>query len=244
MLALAGLTVTDATGTFDAVRVAVPLLPSQAAVMIAVPAATAVTSPVPFTVATPALLLVHVTVRPVRTFPLASLGVAVSCAVRPISILAVAWLTVTDATGTTATVMAAVPLLPSLVTVIVAAPATTPVTSPLPFTVATVPLLLNHVSERPFNGLPVESFAVAANCTVWPTVTVAAAGLTTTDATGRRPRLCTREEPDNASCELVAVTRKSPASVSAVNMPFEVTVPPDVLHATATLVLSPTAERP
>src|SRR5712692_2202845 len=244
ILAVAGLTVTDATGTFVAVTAAAPVLPSQAAVMIAVPTAMAATSPVPSTVATPALLLVHVTVRPVKTFPFASFGVAVSCAVCPISILAVAGLTVTEATGTLLTVTVAVPLRPSLVAVIVAPPATTPVTSPLPFTVATVPLLLDHMIERPFNGLPFESLAAAANCTVWPRVTLADAGLTVTDATGRRPRLWTREEPDNINCELAAVTRKSPATVSAVNTPSEVTVPPDVLQATATPVLSRAPERP
>jgi len=244
MLAVVGLTVTDATGTFVAVTVAPPLLPSHAAVMIAVPAATAATNPVPFTVATPPLLLAHVIARPVKTFPFASFGVAVSCTVCPGIILTAAGLTVTEATGTTVTVMAAVPLLPSLVAVIVAPPATMPVTSPLPVTVATAVLLLDHVIERPVNGLPFESFAMAANWTVWPSVTLATAGLTITDATGGRPRLCTREEPDNASWGLVAVTRKSPASVSAMNMPLEVTVPPDVLQATATPVLSPAAERP
>src|SRR5712692_3782094 len=149
-LAVAGLTVTDATGTLVTVMAAVLVALSHAAVMMAVPAASAVTSPVPFTVATPGLPLVHVTARPVKTFPFASFGVAASCAVRPTSIFAVAGLTVTDATGTPVTVTAAVPLLPSLVAVIDAEPGATPVTSPLAFTVATVPLLLDHVIERPF----------------------------------------------------------------------------------------------
>src|SRR2546425_5944566 len=47
------------------------------------------------------------------------------------------------------TVIAAVPLCPSLVAVIVADPAPVPLTSPLPLTVATAVLLLPHVTTRP-----------------------------------------------------------------------------------------------
>ncbi len=75
--------------------------------------------------------------------------------------LAVAGLTVTEATGTTVTVIAALPLCPSLVAVIVALPAPTPVTSPLPLTLATAGALLAHVTTRPDSGLPLASFGVA-----------------------------------------------------------------------------------
>src|SRR6266699_2063529 len=64
------------------------------------------------------------------------------------------------------TVMAAVPLCPSLVAVIVAEPAPTPVTRPLPLTVATDVLLLVHVTTRPDNVLPLASFVVALSCVV------------------------------------------------------------------------------
>src|SRR5438552_16078281 len=80
--------------------------------------------------------------------------------------------------------MAAVPLWPSLVAVIVAEPATLPVTSPVPVTVATDVLLLAHVTERPVRMLPLASRRVALSCTVWPAGTLADAGLTVTDATG------------------------------------------------------------
>src|SRR5438477_103883 len=83
---------------------------------------------------------------PVNGLPFASLGVAVSCTVLPTATPAVAGVTVTDATGTGVTVMAAVPFWPSLVAVIVAEPATLPVTSPVPVTVATDVLLLAHVT--------------------------------------------------------------------------------------------------
>src|SRR5438445_10915799 len=90
------------------------------------PTATPVTSPLPFTVATAGLLLPQVTTRPESGFPLASLGVAVNCRVKPATTLPEAGATVTDATGTGVTVMAAVPPWPSLVAVIVAEPAATP----------------------------------------------------------------------------------------------------------------------
>jgi len=62
-------------------------------VMIATPTAMLVTRPLPLTVATPVLLLPHVTTRPVNALPLASCGVAVSCAVCPIATLTDAGLT-------------------------------------------------------------------------------------------------------------------------------------------------------
>src|SRR5438046_4303945 len=82
------------------------------------------------------------------------------------------------------TVMAAVPLCPSLVAVIVAEPATFPVTSPLGLTVATAVLLLDHAIVRPDSGFPFASFGVAVSCTVLPSFTLAGDGLTVTEATG------------------------------------------------------------
>src|SRR5206468_9149556 len=70
--AVAGLIVTDATGTFATVTLAVPLFPSLVAVIVAAPAATPVTSPVADTVAIAVFELVHATARPVSTFPAAS----------------------------------------------------------------------------------------------------------------------------------------------------------------------------
>src|SRR6266699_1298111 len=186
MLAVAGVTVTEATGTIATVTVtdAVALFPSLVTVIVAVPAATPLTSPMLLTVAAAVLLLAQVIVRPVRTLPAESLVVAESWTVAPSSTLAVAGVSVTDATGTVATVTAAVPLCPSLAAVIVAAPTPIGVTSPLAFTVATPALLLAHVTVRPVSGLPFPSSGVAVNCVVAPTRTVVDAGLTTTRATG------------------------------------------------------------
>ena len=152
-LAASGLTVTDATGASCTVIVAVSLLPSLVAVIVAPPAAFAVTSPLELTVATVVLLLAQVTVRPVSTFPTESFRVAVSCAVPPTGEVTVAGVTVTVATGAgvggAVTVTVDEPTLPSLVAVMVAEPAALPVTSPLVLTVATVVLLVAHVTVRP-----------------------------------------------------------------------------------------------
>src|SRR5713101_2714521 len=174
----AGATVTEATGTWTTVSAALPLCPSLVAVIVAVPATLPVTSPDALTVATVVLLLAHVTVRPVSGAPFASFGVAVSCTVVPSFTDAVAGATVTDATGTCTTVSAALPLCPSLVAVIVAVPATLPVTSPAALTVATVVLLLAHVTVRPVSGVPFASFGVDVSCTVVPSFTDAVAGVT------------------------------------------------------------------
>src|SRR5437773_633399 len=90
---------------------------------------THVTCPLPFAAATAGALLAHVTTRPERALPLASLGVAVSCTVWPTPTLAVAGLTATEATGALGrrlTFTTAVPLCPTLVAVIVAVPSATP----------------------------------------------------------------------------------------------------------------------
>src|SRR4029077_6110584 len=183
-LAGGGVTVTEATGTAVTVIAEVPLLPSDVAVIVAEPAATPVTSPLPFTVATAVLLLAQVTTRPDSGLPFASIGVAVNCTVAPCCTLAGDGVTVTVATGTAFTVIADVPLLPSDVAVIVAVPTATAVTSPLPSTVATAVLLLAQVTTRPDSGLPFASFGVAVSCTVSPTTTLAGAGVTVTEATG------------------------------------------------------------
>jgi hypothetical protein len=162
----------------------VPLWPSLVAVIVADPAVTPRTSPLALTVAVELLLLDHVIDRPVRTLPFASLSVAVSCCVAPSFTVADAGVTVTDATGMWTTVMEDVPLCPSLVAVIVADPAATPLTKPLALTVAAELLLLDQVMDRPVSTLPLASFSVAVSCCVAPSFTVADAGLSVTVATG------------------------------------------------------------
>src|SRR5256886_14293904 len=159
-VAVVGLTTTEATGTSVTVTVAVALFPSLVAVMVAEPAALPVTRPLVFTLATLALLLAHVTVRPVSVPPAESLVVALSCNVCPTRIPAVAGETCTEATGTSLTVIVAVALLPSLVAAIVAEPAATPLTEPFASIVATLVALDDHATVRPVSALPAESIGV------------------------------------------------------------------------------------
>src|SRR5439155_7614044 len=163
-----GLTSTEATGASVTLTVAVPLLPSLVAVIVTgPPAAFPVTSPVASTLATAALPLSQVIVRPVSGLPFASFGVAVSCAVPATGMLDDGGVTVTDATGMGVTVTADVPLLPSLVAVmVIGPPAAFAVTRPVVSTLATAALPLAQVIARPASGLPFASFGVAVSRTV------------------------------------------------------------------------------
>src|SRR3989454_191350 len=175
--AVAGLTLTDATGTRFTVTAALPVLPSLVAVIVTAPAETPVTSPVEETVALPGALDAQVIDRPESTFPAASLGVATSGTLAPTKTFAEPGLTTTVATGMLDTVIAAVPLWPSLVAVIVADPTATPVTRPLAETVATAPLLVVQVTVRPLSRLPFASLRMAVSGTAPPTNTSGPAGL-------------------------------------------------------------------
>ena len=217
---------------------AVPLFPSLEAVMVADPAPTPATSPLPFTVAMAVLLLPHVTTRPASALPLASRGVAVSCPVCPGVKLSDAGLTLTDATGATArvTVIAAVPSFPSLDAVIVVAPAPVAVTNPLLVTVATPVLPLVHAMPRPDNAFPLASRGVAVSCTVWPVVRLDDPGVTITDATGAAVWVTViAAVPSFPSLDAVIVVAPAPV---AVTNPLPVTV------ATAVLPLVHAMPRP
>src|SRR5436309_8078756 len=102
----------------------VPLRPSLVAVIVTgPPAATPLTSPLPFTLAIALLLDCQVTTRPVNGLPFASLGVAVSWTVSPMATPAEPGATGTEATRNRRTVIVAVPLLPSLAALNAAEPA-------------------------------------------------------------------------------------------------------------------------
>jgi len=147
-----GCTLTVATAKFETVSAAVPLFPSLVAVIVAVPAATAVTTPDDDTVAAAVLLDVHDTGRPVTTLPAASLVVAVSAVVCPTDIDNGLGETVKEATGACVTLIVATSFLPSAVAVIDAVPGPVAVTSPLRSTVATSVLLLDQMIARSVNG--------------------------------------------------------------------------------------------
>src|SRR6266545_7923250 len=121
--------------------------------------------------------------------------------------VATAGATSTAATGTLVTVIAAVPSLPPLVAVIVAKPGTPALTRPLPFTAATAPLLLAHVTASPVIGIPLVSMGVAVSCSVWPCGIAADGGVTATEATHVTITPAASDRPPGL---LAAVTVKLP----------------------------------
>jgi hypothetical protein len=137
MVATAGDT-TIVAGVIDCtVIVAVASLPSAAANTIAVPGPTAFTVPSDNTLTTLGAPDVQVTARCASTLPPASSALAVNFVVPPTSIANVAGVTRSVAMGDCETVILAEPILPSLVTVIVAVPGAFTVTRPSTDTCAT-----------------------------------------------------------------------------------------------------------
>jgi hypothetical protein len=156
-------TETEATGTRVTVIVALPLLPSLVAVIVAVPVLTAVTTPVLETVATAVLSELQATARPANTLLFASSVVAAAVVVPPTAIGDAISETITKATGAGVTIIVDVPLSPSLVPVIVADPGARAVTTPVAgFTVATLVLLEAQVTARPSRRFPCKSLNSAA----------------------------------------------------------------------------------
>lgn len=165
-----GVTLTVATGIggggFTVIS-APPLCPSLVAVIVALPAATAVTTPLLDTVATLGALVFQLTERPYSMPPFASRVAAESIVLPPADTVALLGVTVTEATATGAggggalTVTLAVAVFPSEAAVIVAVPGATPTTLPLPFTVAIWGALELHVIVRPVSTFFFVSVRVA-----------------------------------------------------------------------------------
>ena len=86
--------------------------------------------------------------------------------------------------GSNSTLIVAVALCPSTVAEIVVVPGATAVATPSVEMAAIVGSALLHVTGRPVSTCPSASFAVAMNACVPPSVTVADAGLTASEATG------------------------------------------------------------
>ncbi len=183
-LLVGGETVTLATGTTLTVTVTVAALPSLVAVMTEVPGASPVTTPADDTLAMVGVAELHVTMRPVRTLPLASWTVGVSVTLPVTKMFGAGGARVIDATGAGVTVTEAVPATLPLVAVIVAVPAETVLTTPVAETVATADALDVHVTTRPVSTLPLASSVTAVNVAVPPTIKLVVGGETVMLATG------------------------------------------------------------
>jgi hypothetical protein len=153
--------------------------------MVVVPAATAVTMPLLFTVATDALEELQVTcVLISRLVPSEYVQVAVNCWVAPTALVAVVGDTPTEDNVTAAgTVRVLLSDIPPREAVMVVVPAATAVTMPLLFTVATdvldeVQVACEHISRL----VPSEYEPVAVNCWVLPAGTFALSGVSVIEA--------------------------------------------------------------
>src|ERR1019366_5631736 len=149
--------------------VAADVTPSLVAVIDDEPAPTAVTRPVPETVATAVCVEAQVTARPASGFPWASFGCAVYCDRSPDTNETLGAVTATDATGTSATVTTTFAVIISLVAVIVADPPPIAVTRPVDDTVATPGCEEVHVTVRPAGALPSAAFGCAEDFEAAPT---------------------------------------------------------------------------
>ncbi len=122
---------TRRTGTSDTVTFETPETEPLVPVIVAVPGATALTSPALFTVATPVLLDAHVTVWPGIVLPPASVTVPVSCCVCVTSNATVEGDTITAFAGGRVTVIGTLMETEPLVAVTIALPCDCPVTRPV-----------------------------------------------------------------------------------------------------------------
>jgi hypothetical protein len=221
-LDVAGDTDTDATGTGAGaltVIAPVPVFVSLNAVIVALPAATAMTTPDAETVLTPVLLELQLITRPVSTLLLASRVTAESCAVPPTRRLDVAGDTDTEATGTGAgalTVIAAEAVCPSLETVMATFPAATAVTRPEAETLAIALFAELHPITRPVSTLLLESSVTADSCTDDPTCRLAVNGDTDTDATGIGAGALTLKREELVLPELVALIIDWPGPIALI----------------------------
>lgn len=122
-------------------------------------------------------------------------------------------------------VIAEMPTLVSLVAMIIADPAATPVTRPVEDTDATAELLVVQVTKRSVTVVPTESFTVVESCTVAPATTEADVGVTVTEPTGIA---VTFSVAVPAFASLVAVIATDPIATAVTN-PVAETVATEVL---------------
>src|SRR6186713_251214 len=211
------------TPAVDAVTVTdmLPVLPEAAAVMVAEPAATAEMSPLPDTVATAALDVVHVNEVPDIVAPFASLATAVAWVVPPTASVVVAGVTAIELTVVTVpvTVNPSSPVMPPLVALIFELPGANPLTMPVADTLRIAGFSEMYVIVRPESTLPLASYSVTAVCTDSPTLRSCFGASSTVFATGAASVVLTVIEMEPETVPLRAMTATVPPP-TAVMSPF------------------------
>ena len=199
------------------------LRPSLAAVIVALPAASAVTSPAGDTLATAGADAALLTARPVSTFPAASFSTAVACAVCPTPSDAALSVTDTVATGGGDTTKTIDPAFPSLDAVTVTVPDASARRRPVGETVAIAVFDEVQPTVRPLSTLPDASVSVTTTWTVAPIASVEELAESDTVATGAGVGALTVNVPAPVCPSLVATIDADPA-LTAVTAPVDETV--------------------
>jgi hypothetical protein len=208
---------------------ALPTLPSLIALIVTDPFAIAVTSPFESTVASAGFELCQATTRPLRTFPCASLTVAVACVVCPLESVLLASATVTDAAGTSRTLMDAVAFLLFDWAVMMARPFATPVTSPASDTVAMAVFEDVHLVLVPVKVRPSASNAVAMSWTLSRGTMEAFCGVRLIEATLPR-RTSTDADAVTPLISAVIVTDPSVSAFMTPSVPTVAIVGSELTH--------------
>ena len=171
---------------FVTLSAVVPVMPLSEALTLVEPPAAPVAKPPEFIVATVVLAVVQVAVE--VTFavePLLYVAVAVNCSVAPTAMLGLAGVTAIDvkvAIVAACTVRFAVPLMPLIAAVTVVEPAATAEASPEELIVTIAVFATVQVADEvTFAVDPSLYVAVAVNCSVAPTATLAVPGDTAID---------------------------------------------------------------
>jgi len=215
----------------------VPLFHSLVATTVAPPAASAVTTPAWLTAAIVGAELDHTTVRPVSTFPDASVSLAEACAVWPTTREPALNVTATCDTGTGETLNPIDPLFPSLVAVTVIVPKAIAFRTPVGEMVATAVFDEVQPTVRPVRTLPDASLSVTLICIVAPALSDVELAVSNTVATGVGGGASTVRDAAPVCPSLVATTDADPA-LTAVMVPAGDTV------ATSTFALDHMTVRP
>ena len=180
MIGLVGVTAMEDTVEDVTVRVVLPEIVPEVAVMVAAPAETDVASPLLLTEAIEVFDELQVTDTVISwVVPSENVPVAVNCCVPPTDRLGLAGITVMEDRATALTVRVVLPEIVPEVAVMVAVPAATDVARPLLLTVAIEVLDEPQVTDAVISWVvPSEYVPVAVNCWVTPLGMVGSAGVT------------------------------------------------------------------
>ena len=164
-------------------RVVVPLTAPDAALIVLIPAATAVANPLALIVATVVVCEVHVAVLVKFCVELSEkVPVAVNCSVAVIAIVGFAGVTAIDTSVGAVTVRVVEPLIAPKAALIVLVPVPTPFANPPEVIVATVVVSEVHVAVLVRFCVELsEKVPVAVNCFVFPLAIEGFAGVTAID---------------------------------------------------------------